>query len=274
VSLTLLRQFGVVGPQGLPVNGFRRFGVPTGGAFDQDSLALANALAGNGSVRAAWELSMAQATFRAEKNGLVGVAGAVAAIQLRGERLTSGVAFSLEPGEEFTVEAPTVGARVYVAESSMVRPSGWRIRLEGEVESVAERHLLRVVAGPQSESFDSRVLSWPFAVSQTGNRVGVRLEPSVGVHPHELPSEPQCVGTIQVSNDGTLIILGPDGPTIGGYPKIAVVATCDIPRLAQLQPGEKVRFEFCTIEQARESLISARSRLDRRLRMLRLSSTI
>ena len=137
------------------------------------------------------------------------------------------------------------------------------------MESVANRGFLRVVAGPQASSFDLSWLAGAFEVSRTINRVGVRLAGSIGAHKIELPSEPQCVGTFQVSNDGTLIILGPDGPTIGGYPKIAVVATCDIPRVAQLHPGESVRFEIVTVEEARQLGRASRERIQRRIGLIR-----
>jgi allophanate hydrolase subunit 2 len=44
-----------------------------------------------------------------------------------------------------------------------------------------------------------------------------------------------------------------DGPTTGGYPKIATVVTSDMPALGQLFPGEgEVRFEAVSIEEAQE----------------------
>ncbi len=104
-----------------------------------------------------------------------------------------------------------------------------------------ERRVLRVVPGPQSGLFDLGYLGRPFTVSRTSNRVGVRLEESIGAHSLELPSEPQCVGVVQIANDGVPIIIGPDGPTIGGYPKIAVVVSSDIGRVGQLRPGMPTR---------------------------------
>ena len=258
----------------MPQAALRRFGVPVGGAFDSESLALASALAGPDSGETSWELSMAQASFRAKRARVVTVVGAIAVVRLRGESLETSTAFSVTEGDEFLVEVPSDGARVYVAYGSSARQVNWRLRLEEPPESVANRRVLRVVAGPQASSFLDFVLETEFTVSRIGNRVGVRLEPPIGAHRIELPSEPQCVGTIQVSNDGTPILLGPDGPTIGGYPKIAVVATCDLPRIGQLAPGDAVRFEIVSIEDARQLLQEAKLRLERRLRLLKLSTTL
>ena len=56
-------------------------------------------------------------------------------------------------------------------------------------------------------------------------------------------------GSIQVPPDGLPILMLVDAPTTGGYPKIATVLGADLPRLAQLVPGEgEVRFERVLLE--------------------------
>jgi allophanate hydrolase subunit 2 len=69
----------------------------------------------------------------------------------------------------------------------------------------------------------------------------------------ELVSEPVCPGTVQVVNDGQCIILGVDGQTIGGYPKIAQVIAADLDRIGQLRPGQAVRFARVTMDEAEEA---------------------
>ncbi|MDZ7585183.1 MAG: allophanate hydrolase, partial [Thiobacillus sp.] len=54
---------------------------------------------------------------------------------------------------------------------------------------------------------------------------------------------------VQVPPDGRPIVLGWDGPVTGGYPVIAGVIAADMAKLAQLRPGDAVR--FATIELAR-----------------------
>ena len=66
-------------------------------------------------------------------------------------------------------------------------------------------------------------------------------------------SEPVCRGTVQVTNEGQCIVLGVDGQTIGGYPKIAQVISADIDFLGQLRPGDTVRFEEASLEQAEQA---------------------
>src|SRR5436309_7704836 len=68
----------------------------------------------------------------------------------------------------------------------------------------------------------------------------------------DLVSQPVCPGTVQVTRDGQCIILGVDGQTIGGYPKVAQVIRADLDKLGQLRPGERIRFEYVSLERAEE----------------------
>jgi allophanate hydrolase subunit 2 len=67
----------------------------------------------------------------------------------------------------------------------------------------------------------------------------------------ELPSQGVLPGAVQVPPDGQPIILGWDGPVTGGYPVMAGVIAADMAKLAQLQPGDAVRFSAIELERAR-----------------------
>src|SRR5207237_7441094 len=117
----------------------------------------------------------------------------------------------------------------------------------------AEPRRLRYLPGAQASWFAEDALAGKsFLVSPASNRMGLRLqgEPLAGTG-REMVSEPVCPGTVQVTRDGQCIVLGVDGQTIGGYPKIAQVIQADLDRLAQLRPGSPVRFEGVTQEEAR-----------------------
>jgi antagonist of KipI len=70
----------------------------------------------------------------------------------------------------------------------------------------------------------------------------------------DLVSSPVSPGTIQVPPDGQPIVLLADAQTIGGYPQIAQVASMDLPLVAQLRPGDTVRFRVITLAEARAAL--------------------
>src|SRR5262249_43122301 len=65
--------------------------------------------------------------------------------------------------------------------------------------------------------------------------------------------------------------LGPDGPTIGGYPKIAVVVDADLDRLGQLRPGDLISFEQVDLVTARALRTAYETRIERMTNLLRLS---
>jgi allophanate hydrolase subunit 2 len=51
-------------------------------------------------------------------------------------------------------------------------------------------------------------------------------------------------GAIQVTPSGELLVLGPDHPTTGGYPVIAVIRRADVGRLLLRRPGAPVRLGY------------------------------
>jgi biotin-dependent carboxylase-like uncharacterized protein len=119
---------------------------------------------------------------------------------------------------------------------------------------------LAVLRGPQADVLSAGewadLLASELTLDPRSDRIGYRLTgaPVRPARSAEARSEPACVGAVQLTPDGTLIVLMPDGPTVGGYPKIAVVATAELPRLAQLTPGERVALRFVQPDDARAAL--------------------
>jgi biotin-dependent carboxylase-like uncharacterized protein len=105
------------------------------------------------------------------------------------------------------------------------------------------------------------LLTETFRVSSDSERMGYRLTgtPLLMSKPRQLLSEATTFGTIQVPAGGQPIILMADRQTTGGYPKMAYVATVDLPLLAQRAPGDALKFEAITLERAQE-LDAARER--------------
>lgn len=110
-----------------------------------------------------------------------------------------------------------------------------------------EAAVVRVVPGPRDDWFADGVAtlrSTRWRVTPDANRVGLRLDGGTVVRSRqdELESEPMVPGAIQVPPGGRPVVLLADHPTTGGYPVVAVVVTEDLDRLAQLAPGDPVRF--------------------------------
>ncbi|HET6261014.1 MAG TPA: hypothetical protein VFG99_02105, partial [Chloroflexia bacterium] len=70
-------------------------------------------------------------------------------------------------------------------------------------------------------------------------------------------------GAIQLPPDGNPVVLNVDHQTTGGYPLLGVVAQADWPILAQLRPGQHLRFEEISVEEARAALAKSRRELQR-----------
>ncbi|MDP9204808.1 MAG: biotin-dependent carboxyltransferase family protein [Gemmatimonadota bacterium] len=122
-----------------------------------------------------------------------------------------------------------------------------------------ETGIAHITRGTYGDLFDEsawRTLTESeYRVSAASDRTGYKLEGAALQNPiGTLPSEASCPGAIQVPGDGLPIALMADAPTVGGYPKIAVVAESDLPIIAQRSPGGTVRFELITIEQSQRAL--------------------
>jgi biotin-dependent carboxylase-like uncharacterized protein len=122
-----------------------------------------------------------------------------------------------------------------------------------------EPGVVHVTRGTHAELFDEsawRTLTeTEYRVSAASDRTGYKLDgPPIANPAGTLPSEAGCPGSIQIPGDGLPIVLMADAPTVGGYPKIAVVAEADLPIITQRSPGETLRFELITIHQSQRAL--------------------
>jgi len=92
----------------------------------------------------------------------------------------------------------------------------------------------------------------------------------LGLPSRELISEPVCPGSVQVTRDGQCVILGVDGQTIGGYPKLAQVISADLDVLGQLRPGTRVGFVQVTMVEAEQARLRRQAELNEWLMRLRM----
>jgi len=109
---------------------------------------------------------------------------------------------------------------------------------------------VRIFAGREITWFQGRsvidLLAEPFTIDLRSNRMGILLkgQQMERAVTKELLSTAVCPGTVQVTGDGEMILLMADCQTTGGYPRIAQVASVDIPLCAQLKPMEEISFSL------------------------------
>jgi urea carboxylase len=126
---------------------------------------------------------------------------------------------------------------------------------------------LGVLYGPHgapdffTESDITTLFSTAYEVHYNSARTGVRLigpKPQwarrdggeAGLHPSNIHDNAYAIGAIDFTGDMP-IILGPDGPSCGGFVCPATIVQAELWKIGQLKPGDKVRFVPLTSEQAR-----------------------
>jgi antagonist of KipI len=134
--------------------------------------------------------------------------------------------------------------------------------------------VLHALEGPHCGSFDAAsqraFFDAVWKIAPESNRMGFRLAGPALVRAEagEILSGPTCLGTVQVPASGAPIALMADHQTTGGYPRIAEIASADVPRLAQLAPGGTLRFARCDLKTAVELRRDLKARLAPALRAI------
>lgn len=125
---------------------------------------------------------------------------------------------------------------------------------------------LRVLYGPHgapdffTDGDVETILAAEWQVHYNSNRTGVRLvgpKPhwartdggEAGLHPSNIHDNPYAIGAVDFTGDMP-IILGPDGPSLGGFVCPFVVIAADRWKIGQLSPGDKLRFQPVNIGDA------------------------
>lgn len=247
--------------QGGGHSGAQAFGMTEGGAMDRASLSLANSLVGKEETADALEITLAGGTFEAEGEGFVAVTGADMSPELNGSPVPMNEAIPVRTGDKLQLGPAIWGVRAYVAVSGLQQTAEGQKSLENEafdgttvLQRLAEATdvegitAVRFLFGPQDSRFSAKAKKTftesVYTVSAASDRMGYRLEgPKIGAEGGtDILSDGICFGSVQIPSDGQPIVMMADHQTTGGYAKIATVLRCDLPLLAQLGPGKKIRF--------------------------------
>lgn len=148
---------------------------------------------------------------------------------------------SLQPGDLLKANPP--GLRSFAEAAGRLFPAGRRPAYGPAVT-------VRAKPGPYQENFLAEAYSaffnQPYSVTTDADRMGFRLQGTPLRHlSAELAEIPACgavFGAIQVPANGQPIILMADHQVTGGYPIIGTVLSADLPLVAQLLPGNQIRF--------------------------------
>ena len=289
--------------QDLGRHGLQHLGVPVGGAMDEVSHRLANALVGNPAARATLEITLVGPALRFEVAALVACCGADLSMTVDGRAVPHASAVLVAAGEKLQFGRRSSGSRAYLAvqggfavepvlgsastyaragfgghhgralqkgdrlllnrrdPAPAVRAAASRAAEAALLAAMADPGPIRVLPGREWNRFTAASqacwLDEAWRISTQSERMGYRLEgPTLALsETRDMLSEAVTFGTVQVPPDGHPIVLMAERQTTGGYPRLAQVATIDLPRFAQRAPGETVRFALTSMETAQRLLL-------------------
>lgn len=268
--------------------GYQQYGVPVSGAMDRFSLQLGNLLVGNSRSEAGMEMTMVGPELVAKSASVVALCGADLRPEVNGKSAPMWKSFRLQEGDRLAFGTPRSGLRSYLtvaggfdiplvmgSKSNYERSGLGRAIHKGDViygfEATGQAGVgltpdripqfekeieVRVVEGPHTDYFTEEAVSTFFSgthtVSPQSDRMGYRLE-SVEVKQRgktDIWTDAIPFGGIQIPSGGKPIILMADRQTTGGYPRIGTVISVDLPKVAQLAPGGKIRFRAVDVDEA------------------------
>jgi antagonist of KipI len=203
-----------------------------------------------------------------------GIGGHMGRALRRGDALCWGAP---APLAEHIIAGVTAGATAGARRTDRrVAPARW-----GAAPSLRPRYsdapVVRLLPGTHAdlltEASAETLHGAPFRIAPQSDRMGFRLEgtPLELREPVELLSEGVTFGTVQLPPGGQPIVLMADRQTTGGYPRIGEVASVDLPLIAQLRPGDRVRFRRCSLEEAQAEYLAHERELDQARRAITLA---
>ncbi len=134
--------------------------------------------------------------------------------------------------------------------------------------------IIRLIAGEHLDLLDAGSRDTLFGdalrVSPRSDRMGYRLEgATLRLRPPlEIISTAVTMGTVQITPSGEPILLMADHQTTGGYPMLGHVATIDLGAVAQLRPGDAIRFSAISLDDAQRLYLERERSLDALRRVL------
>lgn len=266
--------------------GFQDQGMPISGAMDQENMILANKLVGK-SHDAVLEMTFMGAKIEFLKSMAIAITGADMQAALNNHAVNMYETIFVKAGDILSFKGLQAGFRSYLGLSdtldveslygskstyTKINAGGYKGRAfkKGDEVQVFENtfHKKYTIAPPLREDpirvmfsyeYDSFVnkeafIEGTYEVTNELDRMGIRLKGPKLQHRDspDIISSPIVPGAIQVAKNGQPMIMMRDAQTIGGYTRIGCVISPDLDKLAQKKPGDMVRFQVVSLDEAVE----------------------
>ncbi len=252
MTLLVRKVLGLATIQDLGRVGFASQAVPRGGALVRSLARRANAAVGNDEGAACVEIfgklvATAERDVRvASEDGIVRdvragediVVDAVSALRVRYLAIAGGIDAPLVLGSRSSFLGAKLSAGDRIASVSRERGV---TRSRDAFDAAGP---VRIVLGPDHPEAGKALRRTTWRIAPSSDRTGTRLEGSriAMAMPASLPSSPMVCGAIQLPPSGLPIVIGPDGPTTGGYAIVGVIVRGDLDRFHARPLGAPISF--------------------------------
>ncbi|HEY5949828.1 MAG TPA: hypothetical protein VIV40_30240 [Kofleriaceae bacterium] len=264
MSLVIVRAAGLCTVQDLGRRGHMHEAIPPGGALVRELLVAANRAVNNRDEAPAVEV-LGQLVVRATSD-LVVATDRILPHSLRANEelviaseparctylaIAGGIATPRVLDGHGTLLAAGLGAPLRAGETLAAGQHGGETATRA-LTAFSSSDVIHVIAGPDLDAFAADALAvltaQPYRILPSSDRVGTRLAgtalPRLATYREQ--SRPMVHGAIEVPRDGQPIVLGPEHPTTGGYPIVAVIANAELGRFHAIRLGGNVRFALAT----------------------------
>lgn len=269
--------------------GFEAYGVPVSGPFDPFLAELANRLCGNDLNAPVLEFAMAGPGLQFHEKGRVALCGFGIQYELNGRTTPILVATEVPAGSTLkfvgmqgwfgylafaggietqagekvlssvsTYLAGGIGKRLEKGQMLRTGPNRASLSAFRSVRwSFPQEPVLYLLPAQHTSRFSNKecqkISEHSYKISSRSNRMGIRMDGAFIDAPTIRRSAPTSPGTVEIPRSGVPILLGPEGPTTGGYAQIGMISRTSWTVLAGSRPGAALRFQWTEPETARAS---------------------
>jgi antagonist of KipI len=265
-------------------SGYEQYGFPHSGFFDPFLAGIANRLVGNSPDAPLLEFALIGPTLQFRAPASVAITGHEVvyecgdvlpfnrAVQIREAgvlrflsmkgwfgyiAISGAIVANKLLGSASTYSAGNLGTRLQKNSTLSFgegKKEAWALR-EGVLKKT-EDPVLHLLPAQHTSGFAAmeidRIAAHEFQIHAQSNRMGIRLDGVSIQSPNIRRSVPTLPGAVQVPGSGQPIILGPEGPTTGGYSQIGMISCASWTVLASRRPGTLVRFQWIDLKNARQ----------------------
>ena len=261
--------------------GSQSFGVPISGAMDLNAFQWANKLLNNNSRAACLEITCKGPDLKFHESSFIALTGAIMPAFLNSKPVKMFKPIEVKKGDVLKFSSVTSGCRTYMAilgglqTEKVLRSRSQHKGVTQEDHIVKESLLIynRIPFTPKGARVKTKIIDYKdvnlkvyrgpeyhllnshsrnefktklFTISPSNNRMGYRLNEKIMQQLPQIWTVPTLPGTVQLTPDGTLIILMRDAQVTGGYPRILQLSDNALNLLAQKSTKDVVMFELIT----------------------------